>query len=370
MRIGKTKDLKMTGITTQPAENADADSKRSRFLICSEFACISTKYDTNANRVVTNANLQKRKELFRPGSARSLNGFEGRSAGRALSTIDMSSPIHRALMALIGLLVCLCPACSEGGVARVQSSSSQEHSTEEKTVERTPGENCEFAGIEFVWIPRGRFIQGGEHSNGALPVREVEITRGFWLGRSEVTQRQWEKVMGANPSRFKGPELPVESISWKEAMKFTQRLSSKESIPFRLPTEAEWEYACNITSDCALTDASRTSLEEIAWFRQNSEDITHAVGDKRCGSWGLFDMLGNVAEWCQDTYMGYGHEKGDRIVVDPVCLPKRMSSWDSKIARGGSYASLQFECTCTYRDYYPPHMSLPTVGFRLVCDEE
>ena len=235
-------------------------------------------------------------------------------------------------------------------------------------IEHPAGMQATFAGIDFVWIPAGQMTQGAYRSNGALPIRQVKISRGFWLGKHEVTQEQWEAVMDSNPSKFREKGFPVESVSWKDAREFTNRLSELGSGKFRLPTEAEWEYAYKAARRQQNEEEEKEPLlHEIAWFSASSnprDSTTHAVATKIPNAWGLHDMLGNVTEWCLDTYMGYGESNG--VVVDPVTLPDKSKWYDSKVTRGGSYSSLDFECTCAYRDYYPPEMTLPRIGLRLV----
>lgn len=156
-------------------------------------------------------------------------------------------------------------------------------------------------GMELVLIPAGEFRMGAEDGEGdKKPVHPVRISQPFYLGKYPVTQAQWGAVMGKNPSRFTGdPSRPVENVSWHDVQEFLRRLSEKEGgKSYRLPTEAEWEYAARAgaaTSYCFGDESSQ--LGEYAWYRENSGDRTHPVGQLKPNAWGLYDVHGNVWEW-------------------------------------------------------------------------
>jgi formylglycine-generating enzyme required for sulfatase activity len=187
------------------------------------------------------------------------------------------------------------------------------------------------------WIPSGRFTMGSPTSEPDRSSDEVQhevvLTRGFFLAETECTQAQWEKVMGGNPSNFKGTERPVEQVSWNDAVEYCRKLTVKQRdeglLPvgweWRLPTEAEWEYGAR-----AGTAGTRYGeLDTIAWHGGNTGRETHPVSQKAANAWGLHDMIGNVYEWCADWSGGYPTES----VTDPT----GSSSGSLRVGRGGSW---------------------------------
>ena len=194
-----------------------------------------------------------------------------------------------------------------------------------------------FGGTECVWCPPGQFMMGSPIREEARYTREVQhevvLTNGFFLAETECTQGQWEAVMGGNPSYFKGPDRPVEKVSWEEAVEYCRKLTAKqrtegilpEGWEWRLPTEAEWEYAAR----AGTTGPRYGKLDAISWWEGNAGERTHPVSQKAANAWGLYDMLGNVAEWCSDWSGGYPTES----VTDPT----GPSSGTSRVNRGGSW---------------------------------
>jgi len=187
--------------------------------------------------------------------------------------------------------------------------------------------------MEFVLIPAGSFMMGSDKERGAKPVHRVTISKPFYLGKHEVTQEQWEKVMGRNPSKFKGAKKPVDSVSWEACQKFVAAL--KERVPgqtFRLPTEAEWEYACRANSKTDyFYGNSPDKFSDYAWYKENCENTTHPVGQKKPNAWGLHDIYGNVWEWCQDWHGEYT----SKSITDPT----GPANGAHRVLRGGSWNS-------------------------------
>ena len=166
----------------------------------------------------------------------------------------------------------------------------------------SPNPTKNAVGMEFAKIVPGEFIMGcsaGDNDCDAdeKPAHRVQITKAFEIGKYEVTQAQWQAVMGSNPSTVKGDDHPVETISKEEAQDFLAKLTARhDGYRYRLPTEAEWEYAARAGA------SPHVSLDEVAWYAADSDDQTHPVGQKKPNAWGLYDMLGNVREWVSDQY--------------------------------------------------------------------
>ena len=223
-----------------------------------------------------------------------------------------------------------------------------------------PGDLRIFDGMEFVWVPAGEFRMGstGRFSESdEQPVTRVRISQGFWLGKYEVTQRQWQAVMRRNPSHFRncGRDCPVERVSWNEVQSFIRRLNARSGgRPYRLPTEAEWEYAAR----AGTTGASYASLNAIAWHRGNSGRRTHPVGRKAPNGFKLHDMLGNVWEWVEDR-------KG-RYPGGTVSNPLGAASGSARAYRGGSWHDSARGCRSANRDGLPAGGRLDVLGFRLL----
>jgi formylglycine-generating enzyme required for sulfatase activity len=210
----------------------------------------------------------------------------------------------------------------------------------------------------FVQIPAGEFLMGSEYgANDQMPAHKVKITRSFEIGKYEVTQAQWETVMRNNPSRFKGANLPVERVSWDDAQEFIKKLNAKnDGYVYRLPTEAEWEYACRAES----TGGYAGNLDEMVWYDKNSGSKTHNVGEKKPNVWGVYDMHGNVWEWCADWYDGGYYAKS------PDADPKGPDSGSGRVLRGGGWRNDAVGCRSAYRLNNTPVYRFDSVGFRLV----
>ena len=214
-------------------------------------------------------------------------------------------------------------------------------------------------GMVLVPIPTGEFQMGSQSE-----FRQVKITKPFHLGVFEVTQSQYKKVMGKNPSQIKGANNPVEMVSWDDAIEFCRKLSavSEEKVAgraYRLPTEAEWEYACRAGTKTAYSFGDDGSqLGAYAWYGDNSDGKTHPVGQKKPNPWGLYDTHGNVVEWCQD-YWQRNLPRGQ--MTDPV----GPATGSSRVYRGGCWVSGAAFCRAARRSSSAPSSRPSSYGFRL-----
>ena len=234
------------------------------------------------------------------------------------------------------------------------------------TVELTPG-----VSMEFILIRPGTFQMGSEESPllNEKPVHQVTITQPFYLGKFEVTQKQWTSLMERNLSTFKGAppqrdpsQLPVENVSWNLCKIFLDRLTEKfPDYVFRFPTEAEWEYACRAGTTGQHHMPEGAALEDYAWFGENAEGQTHPVGSKKPNPWGLYDMYGNVWEWCQDPFAPYSAEP----VEDPTGPDSSPSG--TRVVRGGAWNNLGKHVNSTYRHDVGPEILMRYYGFRCVA---
>jgi formylglycine-generating enzyme required for sulfatase activity len=192
-----------------------------------------------------------------------------------------------------------------------------------------------------------------DYTTDQLPQHKVTITQGFWLGRTTVTQEQWKRVMNENPSRFKGKGLPVEEVSWFDCQAFLNNLSQNNLITYRLPSEAEWEYACRAGS----AEPSKEEIDSIAWYYANCNE-TQLVARKKPNAWGLYDMLGNVKQWCTDWRGPYS--------ATPATDPQGPANGKYKIIRGGSWYSKSYTLHSYSRWYFTPDFKVDEVGIRIV----
>jgi formylglycine-generating enzyme required for sulfatase activity len=230
-------------------------------------------------------------------------------------------------------------------------------------------------GMEFVLVPAGEFEMGSQmyekrRKLWESPVHRVIIKEPYYLGRYPVTQEQWQKIMGNNPSFFKGDKRPVESISWIEAQAFLQKLNFLEKVDennchYRLPTEAEWEYAARAgTATSHFFGNDESKLREYAWFLENSGLETHPVGLKKPNPWELYDISGNVGEWVQDEFhISYKDAPTDgRAWENPfasVSIPVR-------VRRGGGWNGNAGCCRSAERLFAAQDKRLNSLGFRVV----
>ena len=208
--------------------------------------------------------------------------------------------------------------------------------------------------MEMVWCPPGSFMMGSNDGDSdEKPVHNVTLTTGFWMAKTEVTQTQWKSVMWNNPSFHEG-DMPVENVSWNDCQQFCQKAG------LSLPTEAEWEYACRAGSTGAYGGTGK--LENMGWYDGNSGSSTHPAGQKQPNAWGLYDMHGNVNEWCADWYGDYPS--------GAVTNPKGAASGDYRVLRGGSFRSLASNCRSSIRRWDPPGHGYDGYGFRPVARQE
>jgi len=217
--------------------------------------------------------------------------------------------------------------------------------------------------LRLARIPPGCFIMGSPQGMGHAdeqPRQRVTISRPFLLGVYPVTQAQWQAVMGANPSHFTGdPDLPVDSVTWVECQEFVGRLSGMGIGTFRLPTEAEWEYACRAgTTTRFFWGDDAAGIDDYVWHRGNSGERTRPVGGKRPNPWGLHDMNGNVMEWCEDWYGPYA--AGDKTD------PRGPAKGTDCVMRGGSWNCGLAYCRPATRGWCAPFCRYNIYGFRLV----
>ena len=223
-----------------------------------------------------------------------------------------------------------------------------------------PGESRAFDGMEFVWIPAGEFLMGSTSwgpNHHERTVTRVRISRGFWLGKYEVMQSEWQAVVGTNPSEFSGcGRCPAERVWWDDTQEFIGRLNARTGgVRYRLPTEAEWEYAARAGTS---GDRYAASVDAIAWHSENSGRRTHPVGQKAPNLWGLHDMLGNVSEWVQDWFGDY--------LGGYVTDPQGPGSGSTRVSRGGSWYGGARPCRTTFRFKVPTGLRGFYLGFRLL----
>jgi len=204
--------------------------------------------------------------------------------------------------------------------------------------------------LEMVLIPAGEFLMGSPDADkdgqiGEQPQHRVRISKPFYLGKYLVMQEQWQAVMGNNPSQFKGPKNPVEQVSWDDCQQFLEKLSAKVGGgKFRLPTEAQWEYACRAGSTTRYGFGDEESgLGEYAWYDANSGNTTHPVGEKKANAWGLYDMHGNVWEWCADWY-NWGY-----YAKSPTDDPTGPAAGSRRVLRGGYWFNGAGNCRLAHR---------------------
>ena len=247
--------------------------------------------------------------------------------------------------------------------------------------------------ITLIRIEPGEFLMGSPDTEPGHHAREhqhkVKITKPFYIASTEVTQAQWKVLMGNNPSYFKGDNLPVENVSWEDARRFCEKLSEREKRKFRLPTEAEWEYACRAGKQGPVAGTGK--LDEMAWYADNSGDArvdstrlwkddpdnyfknllankcrTRPVGTAKPNDWGLYDMQGNVTEWVADWLDDEYYKNSP--AADPAGPEK--SELESRVLRGGSWGNEPANCRAANRDWNRADTRSGSIGFRIAMDAE
>ncbi|MBQ0121843.1 MAG: SUMF1/EgtB/PvdO family nonheme iron enzyme [Bacteroidales bacterium] len=219
------------------------------------------------------------------------------------------------------------------------------------------------ANYPMVYVQAGTFTMGATSEmedplDYEKPTHQVTLTYDYYIGKTEVTQALWKAVMGNNPSEFKGDNLPVESVSWNDCQKFISKLNSMTGQSFRLPTEAEWEFAArggNYSNHYQYSGSNK--LGDVAWYDGNSGMKTHAVATKQPNELGLYDMSGNVWEWCSDWYGKYRSSSQTN--------PTGPSSGSGRVFRGGGFFDAGY-CRSSFRNYDAPDYSPSIPGLRLV----
>jgi formylglycine-generating enzyme required for sulfatase activity len=232
--------------------------------------------------------------------------------------------------------------------------------------DRQARENAEAMNIEMIYVQGGTFTMGctGEQGNDCnkdeKPAHQVTLS-SFSIGKYEVTQAQWKSVMGSNPFYFKGDNLPVENVSWNDVQAFIRKLNTQAGNRYRLPTEAEWEYAARGGNQSkGYKYSGSNTLGNVAWYYDNSAYKTHPVGQKSPNELGIYDMSGNVREWCSDRYDVYSTSAQN----DPVG-----TSGSYRVIRGGSWGS-NVDCRVAYRGCNSTDKCYYGLGFRLACNSE
>ena len=221
--------------------------------------------------------------------------------------------------------------------------------------------------IDMVRVEAGTFTMGATQEmedpfDFEKPTHQVTLTNDYYIGKYEVTQALWQAVMGNNPSNFKGDNLPVEEVSWDDCQEFISKLNSITGKKFRLPTEAEWEYAARGGKKSqGYQYSGSNNISDVAWYEDNSRSKTHTVGSKQANELGIYDMTGNVMEWCHDWYGSYSSS--------PQVNPTGANSGSDRVDRGGSWYCNARGCRSSFRPHSTPVNRYINLGLRLVLSE-
>ena len=219
----------------------------------------------------------------------------------------------------------------------------------------------------MVKVEAGTFMMGATSEmkdpyDWEKPVHQVTLTNDYYMGKYEVTQALWQAVMGNNPSHFKGENLPVETVNWNECQEFISKLNSMTGRKFRLPTEAEWEYAARGGKKSrGYQYSGSNSISDVAWYDGNSGSKTHPVGTKQANELGIYDMSGNVYEWCSDRYGPYSSSSQTN--------PTGAYFMSRRVGRGGCWDCNAWYCRSSFRNGSIPDSRDSGLGLRLVLSE-
>ena len=221
--------------------------------------------------------------------------------------------------------------------------------------------------IEMVRVEAGTFTMGATPEmkdpwDDEKPTHQVTLTNDYYIGKYEVTQALWKAVMGKNPSKFKGDNLPVEQVNWKDCQEFLSKLNNTTGKKFRLPTEAEWEYAARGGKKSrGYQYSGSNNISDVAWYEDNSGSKTHTVGSKQANELGIYDMSGNVWEWCHDWKGSYSSSS--------QVNPTGANSGSYRVGRGGSWRHAARGCRSSYRNNSTPDNRNDSLGLRLILSE-
>ena len=249
---------------------------------------------------------------------------------------------------------------------RSHRQSSQSSSATSQRVNQEPLTNRIFTAnsvsFKMVGVQGGTFQMGSTTGDSdEKPVHSVTLS-SYYIGQTEVTQALWKAVMGSNPSHFKGDNLPVENVSWDDCQTFITKLNQLTGNSFRLPTEAEWEFAAKGgTKSKGYTYSGSNTLGNVAWYTENSSNKTHPVAQKQANELGIYDMTGNVWEWCQDWYGSYSSSAQTN--------PTGPSSGSGRVLRGGILIDDASSCRSATRFCDGPSYISGAYGFRLALSE-
>jgi formylglycine-generating enzyme required for sulfatase activity len=326
---------------------------------------VSEDYEIRAwQRQLADGREAERKKKEEEAAAAVARAAKDAVAAQAQAAVRCTSPLSEAQLttlakgmvpaARISLVVAACGIAFEpndAALSRLRSAGSAAAVLDAVRAATRPPKVNPKDGLTYVWIPPGRFMMGcslgdQECDDNERPAHEVTITKGFWLGQTPVTQQAYQRVTGQNHSHFRGADLPVETVDWNQAQAYCV------AIGWRLPTEAEWEYAARAGSGIARYG----NLDEIAWYAGNSGGTTHKVAQKLANAFGPYDMLGNVFEWVADWYGNY--QPGAQSD------PSGVASGQDRVLRGGSWANGSRFLRVSFRFSSGPGASYSSVGFR------